>query len=141
MSINKIGIMPLKRIKTEGGDVLHGLKSTELDYQGFGEVYFSLVEKNAIKAWKRHTKMTMNLVVPVGLVKFVFFDENSKKFITHEIGEKNYVRISVPPYLWFGFQGLDSNPSLVTNISNIPHDPEEVERLLPSEIKYTWELL
>ena len=51
------------------------------------------------------------------------------------------MRISVPPYLWFGFQGLDSNPSLVTNISNIPHDPEEVERLLPSEIKYTWELL
>ena len=93
MSINQIGIMPLKRIKTEGGDVLHGLKSTELDYQGFGEVYFSLVEQNAIKAWKRHTKMTMNLVVPVGLVKFVFFDENSKKFITHEIGEKNYVRI------------------------------------------------
>ena len=45
MSINQIGIMPLKRIKTEGGDVLHGLKSTELDYQGFGEVYFSLVEK------------------------------------------------------------------------------------------------
>jgi dTDP-4-dehydrorhamnose 3,5-epimerase len=133
--------VPLNRISTKGGDVLHALKSNDIDFSQFGEIYFSWVEKNSIKAWKKHTMMSMNLVVPVGLVRFVFFDEVNKQFTIHEIGESNYMRLHVPPNTWFGFQGIYNEASLVTNISDILHDPDEVERLLPEEIEYNWELI
>lgn len=138
---SEILVTPLKKINTQGGDVLHALKSADEDFSGFGEIYFSRIEKNAIKAWKKHTKMNMNLVVPIGLVRFVFFDELNKKFTVHEIGESNYVRLFVPNNIWFGFQGVHNTASLVTNISDIVHDPNEVERLMPKEINYNWELI
>ena len=138
---SEILVTPLKKINTQGGDVLHALKSADEDFSGFGEIYFSRIEKNAIKAWKKHTKMNMNLIVPVGLVRFVFFDELNKNFTIYEIGESNYVRLFVPNNIWFGFQGIYDTASLVANISDIVHDPNEVERLMPKEINYNWELI
>ena len=51
------------------------------------------------------------------------------------------MRLFVTPNIWFGFQGIASGPSLVTNISDILHDPLEVDRCLPKEIEYNWELI
>ena len=64
--LDKIKLTPLKKISTPGGDVWHALKSSDETYQGFGEAYFSWVKMGAIKAWKQHLRMTMNLVVPSG---------------------------------------------------------------------------
>jgi len=44
----------------------------------------------------------------------------------------------VPPGIWFGFQVLATPQSLVMNIASIPHDPNEVERMLLSDINYKW---
>ena len=65
--LEQIQITPLRE-STSGGDVLHALKSTEDDFHGFDEAYFSFVDHDSIKAWKQHLRMTMNLVVPVGSV-------------------------------------------------------------------------
>ena len=132
---------PLRRIETVGGDVLHGMKQGDEGYAGFGEAYFSWVSAGAIKAWKRHTQMTMNVVVPVGQVRFVFRCINAagaEDFRIEEIGVDRYVRSTVPPGIWFGFQGLGAQPSLVLNIASIPHDPNEVERLALMDINYDW---
>jgi len=43
--------------------------------------------------------------------------------------ENYYVRITVPPAVWFGVKGEYSPKSLVLNLASITHDPEEVERL------------
>ena len=72
--------------------------------------------------------MTMNLVVPVGNVQFNFYDDQKDILINTIIGEKNYSRITVPPMIWFGFKGLSSSTSYILNISDINHDPLEVER-------------
>ena len=72
--VKDVSITPLRIINTEGGDILHGLKMHENDYQGFGEAYFSIIESGAIKAWKRHRRMTLNIIVPVGAIKFVIYD-------------------------------------------------------------------
>lgn len=125
---NIISISPQKRIKVIGGDVLHVLKSTDNEYIQFNEAYFSFIESGRIKAWKRHLEMTMNIVVPIGMVEFVFYDSN-KTFICKEIiGENQYSRLTVPPKIWFGFKCVSKKDALILNISNILHSANEVER-------------
>ena len=138
LDLNSIIVTPLKRISTPGGDVLHALKDNDFGYKTFGESYFSLVDFNAIKAWKRHSKMIMNLVVPIGLVKFVFNISNKSGFREEEIGTNNYVRLTVPPGIWFGFKGMSKSQSLIMNIASIRHDPNEVESCSISDLIYTW---
>ena len=135
---NEIMVYPLKRIPLAGGDVLHAMKETDPGFAGFGEAYFSWIHQGQIKAWKRHTKMTMNLVVPIGFVQFVFQDKNAGTFRVEEIGEHNYMRLSVPPNIWFGFRGLAAPTSLVLNIASILHDPDEAQRRPILEINYNW---
>ena len=124
----KITIKALQKFKLDEGDVFHALKASESEYHGFKEAYFSTIKNNKIKAWKRHFKMTMNLIVPIGKVQFIFYDENKNLLKNIIIGEDNYSRITVPPMIWFGFKGLSSKTSYILNISNELHDPSEVER-------------
>ena len=63
LSLNDILVTPLKQIPTDSGNVMHALKCSEKGFNGFGEVYFSWVKQGAIKAWKCHKLMTLNLVV------------------------------------------------------------------------------
>ena len=139
VSLIDILITPLKRIPTVGGDVMHALKYSDNGFNGFGEVYFSWVERGAIKAWKCHQKMTLNLVVPLGEISFVFHVKDQKNcFRTENIGEEMYCRLTVPPGIWFGFQGRGSDQSLLMNLADMDHDPGEVLRKKPSEIVYKW---
>jgi dTDP-4-dehydrorhamnose 3,5-epimerase len=141
MKLADIVVTPLARIETAGGDVLHAMKQSDAGYAGYGEAYFSWVYNGAIKAWKRHTRMTMNVVVPVGQVRFVFHDMNAsgpEAFRVEEIGIDHYARITVPPGIWFGFQGLRQPQNLVLNIANIPHEKNEAERLIQTDINYLW---
>jgi dTDP-4-dehydrorhamnose 3,5-epimerase len=137
ITLNDIIFTQLARIQTPNGDVLHGMKCTDNGYNDFGEAYFSWIDFNSVKAWKRHTKMTMNIIVPIGNVRFVFFNE-SEGFRVEEIGVDNYVRMTVPPGIWFGFQGLGINQSLLLNISSILHDPTEVERRELHTFNFNW---
>ena len=129
---------PLKRIPLEPGDVLHALKQSDDSFQGFGEAYFSIVHHTAIKGWKCHTRMLMNLIVPAGDVKFVFYNDLDKSFTELIIGDSNYQRLTVHPNVWFAFQGLSLSPSIVLNIANILHDPNESLRKNLADFNYDW---
>jgi len=137
VSVNQIMVTPLKRIQVEGGDVMHGMKCSDPGFVDFGEAYCSIVEANAIKAWKRHLSMTLNVFAPLGTIKFIFLDElgGTRK---EEIGENRYVRLTVPPGIWFGFEGMFSPFSMLINIADIPHQPAEVERKTLDELKFDW---
>jgi dTDP-4-dehydrorhamnose 3,5-epimerase len=144
VAINGVNITPLSIIDTKGGDVLHAMKISDHGYSGFGEAYFSTIEPDAIKGWKRHKQMVLNLVVPVGTVRFILFDDrdnqdnvNQFQEVTLSI-EDGYSRLTIPPMIWVGFQGLGLQKSLVLNIANIEHSPEEVERTELAEIKFNW---
>ena len=127
-----------KTIPVPGGDVRHGLSLTDDVFNGFGEAYFSNVAYGAVKAWKKHNKMCMNLVVPSGSVKFVFFLEKKGTFREEIIGENRYARLTVPPGVWFGFKGMDNTNNLILNISSILHDPKETDIRSLDEIGYEW---
>ena len=139
VSLMDILVTPLRRIPTIGGDVMHALKNSDNGFNGFGEVYFSWVERGAIKAWKCHQHMTLNLVVLLGEISFVFHIKDQENcFRTENIGEEKYVRLTVPPGIWFGFQGRGSSQSLLMNLADMAHDPDEVLRKKTSEIVYNW---
>ena len=139
MSLNEIKVTPLQRISTPGGDVIHAMKRTDPGYFGCGEVYFSWVEAGVVKAWKCHRCMSLNLVAPLGCIRFVFHQEGSvPAFRVEVIGEDRYARLTVPPGFWFGFQGLGEPRSLLMNVADLPHDPEEVLRKSVEEIQYNW---
>ncbi|MCL7411937.1 MAG: dTDP-4-dehydrorhamnose 3,5-epimerase family protein [Methanosarcinaceae archaeon] len=144
--IEGVELTPLKIISGDSGDVLHAIKRTESSFQGFGEAYFSTVDKGAIKAWKRHNKMTLNLVVPCGEIKFVLYDDRQDSQTYGQINEltlslQNYQRLTVPPLVWLGFKGLGDDLNMLMNVSDIPHDPEEYDKIdaYKNHINYLWD--
>lgn len=126
----------LKKIEVMGGDVWRGLKKNEADFKGFGEVYFSWIDYGFTKGWKRHLEMTMNLMVPVGLVEFSFRNADGCYLEKFKSGADDFERISIEPGVWFAFKGLQDPSSLILNLSNILHDEHEVERLGLEEMTF-----
>ena len=126
--INTIKCTPLKKITNPLGDVWHAIKSTEDTYVGFGEAYFSFINKGKIKGWKKHKKATLNLVVPVGEVKFYAYDENSNDrkscLVNFILSEDNYSRLTIPPGIWLAFKGI-KRKNILLNVSDLPHDKNE----------------
>ena len=139
MELNSINIHKLKKIPLEGGNVLHALKKSDKGFKKFGEVYFSWINPKSIKAWKKHNLMTLNLIVPIGKIRFVFHNTMYPKVFRVEIvGEGNYCRLTVPPNIWFGFQNLSDHPSLVTNISDIEHQDSESDKAEINTFSFKW---
>ena len=139
--IKNVVITQLNIIDAPGGNIMHAIKKTSVGYAGFEEAYFSQIDKGTIKAWKRHKKMTLNLVVPVGKIKFVIFDDRNKEgqFQEITISRDNYCRITVPPMVWFGFKGVSKGSSILLNIANMMHNTKEVERKNIKDIEFNWE--
>lgn len=125
----------LKRIKNFKGDILHAMKATDDGFNGFGEAYFSCLNQGVIKGWKKHNKMTLNLIVIIGEIKFVLF--NNKNFYEVVLSKNNYQRLTVSPGLWLAFKGL-SKQNILLNLANIEHDPNESENRSLHNINYDW---
>ena len=127
---NIIKYIPLKKISNPLGDVWHAIKSSDGEYAGFGEAYFSFIEKGKIKGWKKHKKATLNLIVPVGEIKFFAYDEEQEdkhsKLSSFTLSEENYFRLTVPSGIWLAFKGLKER-NMLLNVSDYSHDPSEVE--------------
>jgi|SRR3989338_3672533 len=143
--IDGVSIQRLKQIVDERGKVMHMLRADSPLFTKFGEIYFSIVNPGVVKAWKKHYKMTQYFAVPVGMIRLVIYDDrkNSTSYGRVEIlniGEENYCLIKIPPLVWYGFKGISLMPALIANCTDIPHDPEESERLdvFDKKIPYNW---
>ena len=137
----------LAEIETEGGPVLHMMRSDGPLFSQFGEVYFSLVRPGAVKAWKYHRLQTQNFAVPHGLMEVVLFDgrEGSptkgalKSFLLGRPG--SYQLLQIPPGIWYGFACRGKDVAVMANCTDLPHSPGESVRI-PADnpmIPYSWE--
>ncbi|AIV04323.1 dTDP-4-dehydrorhamnose 3,5-epimerase family protein [Vibrio alginolyticus] len=141
--IEGVMITPLKVISVEKGEVLHGIKRSEDSFSGFGEAYFSRIQCDQIKGWKKHTKMTMNIVVPIGAIQFVIFDDRSTsatygKFFSITIDRENYCRLTVPQGVWMAFKGKSSGINMLMNFASIEHSPQEAKSLPLEALSFDW---
>lgn len=144
VKIQGVELHPLKHIIVPKGDIYHALKCTDKGYTGFGEAYFSQIESGEVKGWKRHNRMTLNIIVPVGKIKFIVYDDRNESptfGLFQEIvlsPEYNYQRLTLAPGLWMAFQGIDEKTSMLMDIIPEPHDPSEADRKNLEEIEYNF---
>jgi dTDP-4-dehydrorhamnose 3,5-epimerase len=130
-------LTPLNQIHHPKGDIYHAMKKSDDGFDGFGEAYFSTVHKNSIKGWTKHKDMTLNLLVPIGEIEFVVYNEDLKEFFSVRISQNNYQRLTIKPNLWVAFKGIDEN-NMLLNLTSIEHDPNESENMELTSIPYEW---
>jgi dTDP-4-dehydrorhamnose 3,5-epimerase len=144
--IDGVTLTELRQIVDERGAVLHLYRSDSPGFTGFGECYFSEVRPGVVKGWKRHRLQTQNLAVPSGRMRVVLFDDREGspsrgELQVLELGRPDsYLRLRVPPFVWYGFSCISAEPALFANVVDIPHDPTEGETrpLSDPSIPYSW---
>lgn len=117
-------LTPLKQIHNPKGDIFHAMKKSDEGFYGFGEAYFSTINQDDIKGWRKHTQMTLNLVVPMGEIEFIIYDENTNSFFETILSQDNYQRLTIFPNLWMRFKGIGKY-NMLLNLGNIEHNPNE----------------
>ena len=146
--INGVLIQSLKQIEDNRGSVLHMIRNDGVLFKKFGEVYFSEIHPGKVKAWKRHKEQAQNLATPVGTIRLVIYDDRQKSstrgnLVEFTVGRPNHYRlIHIPPMLWYGFQSLNKQTSLIANCTDLPHALLEDE-ILPQDsdrIPYQWDI-
>jgi dTDP-4-dehydrorhamnose 3,5-epimerase len=121
-------VIERKTILVEDGNVKHGLKSSDESFVGFGEVYFTEIKKDKIKGWKRHSKMTLNLLPVLGRIILYFkreFDDIPEEV---HFGVDDYKLVCVEPNVWLAFEGV-GDKNVMANVASIEHDPAESENV------------
>lgn len=125
------------------GNINHVIKTSSKGFEGFGEAYFSSVDCGSIKGWKRHNRIALNVVVPIGAIRFVIYDDRQDsttygEFFELTIGlDCNYSRLTIPSGLWVSFQGIGES-NMLLNIIAEEHDPSESTNLPLNDISYSW---
>jgi len=144
--IHDIKITPLKIISDDRGKVMHMLRKDSAIFKSFGEIYFSTIFENSIKAWHLHKDSTLNYACVKGKVKLVLFDDRKNSSSKGNYQElilslENYFLVTIPPNIWNGFKGLDKSESIIANCLTLPHDEKEMVRKEPFDkiFNYNWD--
>ena len=146
VEIEGVIVQPLKQIADSRGSVLHMLRNDSDLFNRFGEVYFSEIYPGMVKAWKRHKQQIQNLAVPVGKIRLAIYDDRPTssthgKITEYELGRpEHYKLIHIPPMLWYGFQEIGDQISMIANCADQPHDPKDAESepADSDQIPYQW---
>lgn len=145
MKIKDVVLTKLRIIEDNRGKVMHMLRNDSSVFKSFGEIYFSTIYKETIKAWHLHKEATLNYACVSGKVKLVLFDERIESptnGIYEEIilSPEDYFLVTIPPNIWNGFKGLEYKESIIANCLNLPHNEKEMVREDPfsNNFKYDW---
>jgi len=145
--IEGVRVFPLRRIQDERGMVMHMLRADDPHFEGFGEIYFSVIYPGIIKGWHLHSRMTINYAVVEGNIKLVLYDQRAGSKTHGQVqeivfGQINYQLVRVPPGVVNGFTTVGDRQAIVANCASIPHDPGENTRIDPftPAIPYDWKV-
>ena len=144
--IKGVKIKRLKIIPDKKGAVKHMLKKSDAEFIKFGEIYFSFVNKSVVKAWRMHSRTTLNYAIVSGKIKLVLYDNRMRSTTKHELmeiytGERKYELITIPPGIWYGFKSVGKSMAIIANLTDYQHDPKEINRMDPNKnniFSYSW---
>ena len=100
--IQGVEIIKKNKIVDDRGMILHMLRVDDKNYKKFGEIYFSVVNPNKIKAWHYHKLMTLNYAAVHRSIKLVLYDDrdaSKTKGMIQEIilSNESHFLVSIPP--------------------------------------------
>lgn len=146
--IDGVWIKPLRKIPDERGMIMHMLRVDETAFDRFGEIYFSVALPGVIKGWHKHTRQSQNYAIIQGMIKLVLYDEREDSPSKGELveiytGEYKYELIHIPPGIVNGYKTYSTNPAIIANCADLPHEPDEMIRYDPmgSHIDYNWDIV
>src|SRR6476469_7570046 len=124
--IEGVKLHPLRVFPDERGAVMHMLRRTDPHFIEFGEIYFSTIYKDVIKAWHKHASKTLHYACVHGRVKVVLHDDREGSpshgsLMEVFVGPENYGLLVIPPRVWNGFKGM-SDLAIVANCATEPFD-------------------
>lgn len=128
--IQGLEISSLKVMADNRGKVMKMVDVKVPLFEKFGEIYFSFVNAGVIKGWKKHLRAVQLFAVPVGMIKFVVYDDRPEsptrgQFEEIEVGESNYRLIKMPSGVWYSWQATSAFPAMIASLTSEPHDPAE----------------
>lgn len=145
--IEGVIVKSLKKIPDDRGTILKMQESTDAEFKGFGEIYFSTIYPNVVKGWHLHEKATLNYAVIQGLIKLVLYDDRENSATKGELmeiylGDQNYCLVQIPSGVWNGFKCVGEHMAIVADLIDLPHDEDIMRRMDPHHcfIKYNWKL-
>ncbi|HEX2927886.1 MAG TPA: dTDP-4-dehydrorhamnose 3,5-epimerase family protein [Ruminiclostridium sp.] len=144
--INGVIIKPLRKIPDDRGTIMKMQENSDVEFKGFGEIYFSTVYPGVVKGWHLHENATLNYCVVKGMIKLVMYDgrKGSKtEGILEElyIGDSNYCLVQIPDGVWNAFKGIGQETAIVADLITVTHDKDKMRRMDPHNnelIKYDW---
>ena len=118
--VDKIKLYRQEIKKNINGNVSKYIISNK-KFNKISEVYFSIIKKNKIKAWKKNLSAKQFLYVFKGKVEFVVFDDRLaklKKIKKYFLGPNlKYSKIFIPKNVWYGFKGIGNENILVNSLT------------------------
>lgn len=145
--LEKVAIIPLKKIANDRGHLMEVQRSDDNHYLGFGQAYITSTNPGVVKAWYRHSVQLDQIALVRGALHLVLYDtrENSKtcQLIQHiYLEEDSPLLVQIPPGIWHGFKAMAAEPTLLLHLNTVPFDfmnPDE-ERLAYDDcsIPYRW---
>jgi dTDP-4-dehydrorhamnose 3,5-epimerase len=131
--IEGVILKPLRTIADERGAVLKMQESTDEEFAGFGEVYFSTVYPGVVKGWHLHEANVLNYSVVRGAIKLVLFDDREGSPTRGELAElflddRDRWLVQIPAGVWNGFMGLGDPESVVCDLTTLPHAEDVMQR-------------
>tara|TARA_B110001450_G_C17281178_1_gene343543 strand:+ start:100 stop:549 length:450 start_codon:yes stop_codon:yes gene_type:complete len=145
--ISGVEINKKKQFIDERGKIMRMLRIDDKEFKKFGEIYFSYIYPNAIKAWHKHTITTLNYAAVFGKIKLVLYDDRKNSSTYKQIQEiflsdEDYFTVTIPPMIWNGFKAIQDQPAIIANCSDHVHDENEIERKDYNDrsIVYDWKI-
>ncbi len=146
--IEGVKVKKLRVIPDERGMLMEMVRCDDEDFIKFGQVYMTTAYPGVVKGWHYHRKQYDNMVVVMGMMKIVLYDNRKDSPTFGEVNEffagaHNPVRITIPPNVCHGFKCISTEEALVINTVTEPYDydnPDEF-RYEPhgNDIPYEWD--
>jgi len=147
--INGVRLAPRRIISDNRGAVAHFMKESDPEFKHFGEVYFSIVRRGAVKAWHLHKWMTLNYICFLGEVIVGLYDNRpssptagmAEQVLLSSQTEETHVLLTIPPFVWNGYRAAPGfSQAGIANFATMPHDPTEIERASIDDIcpEFDW---
>ena len=107
------------------GNIFKIINKKSKNFFGFEEMYTSSIIKNSIKGWKKHKRKTSNLIVIKGKVRIYYsYDEIPTFNKSIILSDKSNYSLIIPNNLWFAFEGLFKNNTILNFSNKLNHNAE-----------------